>query len=107
MGFGTGKIGRNTCENLIKHTSNKHITLINRSEEKARLIAGKFEVLVENISDLNNQISKTDILIVATGSNKPTVTTKMISKSKLLTILDLSVPKNVDDSLSTFKNIDL
>jgi glutamyl-tRNA reductase len=62
---------------------------------------------VENISDLNNQISKTDILIVATGSNKPTVTNKMISKSKLLTILDLSVPKNVDDSLSTFKNIDL
>jgi glutamyl-tRNA reductase len=105
--FGTGKIGRNTCENLIKHTSNKHITLINRSEEKARLIAGKFEVLVENISDLNNQISKTDILIVATGSNKPTVTNKMISKSKLLTILDLSVPKNVDDSLGAFKNIDL
>ncbi|MDX1470043.1 MAG: glutamyl-tRNA reductase, partial [Flavobacteriaceae bacterium] len=23
--FGTGKIGRNTCENLIKHTKNKHI----------------------------------------------------------------------------------
>ena len=40
--FGTGKIGRNTCENLVKHTSNKHITLINRSEEKAKLIAGKF-----------------------------------------------------------------
>ena len=71
--FGTGKIGRNTCENLVKHTSNKHITLINRSEEKAKLIAGKFEVLVKNISDLNNQISKTDILIVATAGNKPTI----------------------------------
>src|SRR5690606_31907030 len=29
--FGTGKIGRNTCENLIKHTKNSHITLINRT----------------------------------------------------------------------------
>ena len=29
--FGTGKIGRNTCENLIKHTKNEHITLINLS----------------------------------------------------------------------------
>jgi glutamyl-tRNA reductase len=28
--FGTGKIGRNTCENLVKHTKNEHITLINR-----------------------------------------------------------------------------
>ena len=105
--FGTGKIGRNTCENLVKHTSNKHITLINRSEEKARLIAGKFEVLAKNISDLNDQISKTDILIVATSSNKPTVLKEMVSKSKSLTILDLSVPKNVEDELSSFKNIDL
>jgi glutamyl-tRNA reductase len=105
--FGTGKIGRNTCENLVKHTSNKHITLINRSEEKARLIAGKFEVLAKNISDLNNQISKADILIVATSSNKPTVLKEMVSKSKSLTILDLSVPKNVEDELNSFKNIDL
>ena len=36
--FGTGKIGRNTCENLIKHTDNKHITLINRTKEKAQQI---------------------------------------------------------------------
>ena len=105
--FGTGKIGRNTCENLVKHTSNKHITLINRSEEKAKLIAGKFEVLVKNISDLNNQISKTDILIVATAGNKPTVISEMVSRSKSLTILDLSVPKNVDEELGSFKNVDL
>ena len=105
--FGTGKIGRNTCENLVKHTSNKHITLINRSEEKAKLIAGKFEVLVKNISDLNYQISNTDILIVATAGNKPTVISEMVSRSKSLTILDLSVPKNVDEELGSFKNVDL
>ena len=105
--FGTGKIGRNTCENLVKHTSNKHITLINRSEEKAKLIAGKFEVLVKNISELNYQISKTDILIVATAGNKPTVISEMVSRSKSLTILDLSVPKNVDEELGSFKNVDL
>jgi glutamyl-tRNA reductase len=33
--FGTGKIGRNTCENLIKHSKNEHITLINRTKDKA------------------------------------------------------------------------
>ena len=27
--FGTGKIGRNTCENLVKHTKNEHIKLRN------------------------------------------------------------------------------
>ena len=105
--FGTGKIGRNTCENLVKHTSNKQITLINRSEDKAKLIAGKFEVLVKNISDLNQQITKTDILIVATAGNKPTVIREMVSRSKPLTILDLSVPKNVDEELGSFKNVNL
>ena len=29
--FGLGKIGRNTCENLVKHTKNTSITLINRT----------------------------------------------------------------------------
>ena len=42
--FGTGKIGRNTCENLIKHTKNEHITLINRTKDKAEKIAGKFNL---------------------------------------------------------------
>ncbi|MCL4146555.1 UNVERIFIED_CONTAM: hypothetical protein GTU68_052379, partial [Idotea baltica] len=42
--FGTGKIGRNTCENLVKHTENKHITLINRTKGKAEEIAGKFDL---------------------------------------------------------------
>ena len=36
--FGTGKIGRNTCENLIKHTKNNHIYLINRTKEKAEKV---------------------------------------------------------------------
>ena len=39
--FGTGKIGRNTCENLVKHTKNPHITLINRTKTKAEEVAGK------------------------------------------------------------------
>ncbi len=71
------------------------------------MIAGKFEVLVKNISDLNQQISKTDILIVATAGNKPTVIREMVSRSKPLTILDLSVPKNVDEELGSFKNVNL
>jgi len=46
--FGTGKIGRNTCENLIKHTRNNHITLINRTKDKAEKIAGKCNLIVKD-----------------------------------------------------------
>ena len=105
--FGVGKIGRNTCENLVKHTSNKQITLINRTEDTAKKIAGKFKLIVKNISEISKEISKSDILIVATSSSNPTITEKSISLSKNLLILDLSIPKNVDEKLKSNPNIDL
>ena len=71
--FGAGKIGKNTCENLIKHTKNDHIVLINRTKEKAEKIAGKFQVIVKKYSELNTEIRKSDILIVATGADNPTI----------------------------------
>ena len=93
--FGTGKIGRNTCENLIKHTNNTHITLINRTKTKAEKIAGKFNLLVKDYGDLQTEIRNSDVLVVATGANSPTISKELIYPKKPLLILDLSVPKNV------------
>lgn len=105
--FGTGKIGRNTCENLIKHTDNKHITLINRTKEKAQQIAGKFNVLVKNFSELTEELSQTDVLVVATGSKTPTINKDILPKDKEMLILDLSIPKNVDENVKTIKGVTL
>ena len=105
--FGVGKIGRNTCENLVKHTSNKQITLVNRTQEKAQKIAGKFKLIVKDITELSTEISSSDILIVATSSAVPTVTNKTAVFNEKLLILDLSVPKNVDEKLKANPNINL
>ena len=105
--FGVGKIGRNTCENLVKHTSNKQITLVNRTQEKAQKIAGKFKLIVKDITELSTEISNSDILIVATSSTVPTVTNKTAVFNEKLLILDLSVPKNVDEKLKANPNINL
>jgi glutamyl-tRNA reductase len=105
--FGTGKIGRNTCENLIKHTQNDHIVLINRTEESAQNVAGKFNLVVKKIDDLETEIAKTDILIVATGAQDTTVNATLISDDKPLLILDLSVPSNVDSKLQELQKVTL
>jgi|TARA_Y100000385_G_scaffold194747_1_gene201615 glutamyl-tRNA reductase len=105
--FGTGKIGRNTCENLIKHTKNEHITLINRTRDKADEIAGKFKVLVRDYSELQKEISRADILIVATGAQNPTIDKQHIQNKKPLLILDLSIPKNVDENVSDLPMVSL
>jgi len=105
--FGTGKIGRNTCENLIKHTKNEHITLINRTREKADKLAYKFKLNVKNYSQLQEEIAKADILIVATGAQNPTIDRQLIIGKKKLLILDLSIPKNVNDDVKNLANVTL
>ena len=103
--FGIGKIGRNTCENLIKHTKNEHIVLINRTQEKAEKIALKFPVLVKPYGELTSEISNADVLIVATSSSNPTITKDLIFNSKNLLILDLSIPRNVEIQITELNNI--
>ena len=103
--FGTGKIGRNTCENLIKHTQNSQITLINRTKTKAEKIAGKFNLVVKDYGDLQTEIRNTDVLVVATGAHSPTISKELIYTKKPLLILDLSIPKNVADDVSDLDNV--
>ena len=97
--FGTGKIGRNTCENLTKHTKNEHITLINRTKEKAEKIAGKFNLIVKDYANIESEIAQSDVLIVATGAQQPTISKELLHLKRPLLILDLSIPKNVSENV--------
>ena len=103
--FGTGKIGRNTCENLVKHTQNERITLINRTLEKAESIATKLNLRVRSYAELQTEIRQADILVVATGASKPTITPALIFNRKPLVILDLSVPKNVSEDVTQLEHV--
>ena len=105
--YGTGKIGSNTCENLVKHTKNEQITLINRTKDTAERIAGKFNLVVKDYSVLQEEINKADILIVATGAQNPTIDKKLIQAQKKLLILDLSIPKNVNKNVEALDNVKL
>ena len=101
------KIGRNTCENLVKHTKNKNIFLINRTKEKAELIGSKLNIKVRQYKFLQEEIKSSDILIVATGSMKPTIEKQIIFNTKPIVILDLSIPNNVDLNVKDLKNVTL
>ncbi|KAF2518911.1 glutamyl-tRNA reductase [Flavobacterium salilacus subsp. salilacus] len=103
--FGTGKIGRNTCENLVKHTKNEHITLINRTKNKAEKVAGKFNLLVKDYDVLPLEITKSDVLVVATGAQTPTIDKDILALKKPLLILDLSIPKNVHDNVRELEGV--
>ena len=105
--FGTGKIGRNTCENLVKHTKNEHITLINRTKEKAEKLAGKLNLIVKDYSELHLELQKADVVVVATGAQNPTIDKAILNLKKPMMILDLSIPKNVDENVTELDGVTL
>jgi glutamyl-tRNA reductase len=105
--FGTGKIGRNTCENLVKHTKNEHITLINRTKDKAEKLAGKLNLIVKDYSELHLELQKADVVVVATGAQNPTVDKAILNLKKPLLILDLSIPKNVNKDVEELEGVTL
>ena len=105
--FGTGKIGHNTCENLVKHTRNSHITLINRTKDKAERLAGKLNLIVKDYSDLHLELQKADVVVVATGAQNPTIDKEILNLRKPLLILDLSIPKNVNENVRHLDHVTL
>lgn len=105
--FGTGKIGRNTCENLVKHTKHDHITLINRTKDKAEKLAKKLDVVVKDYADLQLELQKADIVVVATGAQNPTVDKAILNLKRPLLILDLSIPKNVNENVQEIDGVTL
>jgi glutamyl-tRNA reductase len=106
--FGLGKMGKHTCKNLAEYTKNDTVCLINRTEEKAvQFVKGNNSIRKSVIKNLSEEIENADVLIVSTGSDKPTITKEHIRNDKKLMILDLSMPENVAKNVTDFEGVSL
>jgi glutamyl-tRNA reductase len=94
--LGVGKIGRNTCKNLVDYLDTRNITLINRTEEKAAALAGELGLSFAPIEELAEQVSQAHIILVATNSADPTIKKSHLEGSGDKLIIDLSIPYNVE-----------
>ena len=101
--YGSGKIGRTTCDNLVNQTGINKITVVNRTNEKAKELAEKYNVHFLDHADLEHGLNAADIVVVATGAPNPTINAKQFKTNKKRLVLDLSVPRNVDQDL--YKNL--
>lgn len=105
--LGVGKIGRNTCKNLVDYLETKNITLINRTEEKAAELSGELGLQHATLEALPQYIAQSDIILVATNAADPTILlTHLEGKGEKL-IIDLSVPYNVEESAQHLPNVTL
>jgi len=105
--MGVGKIGRNTCKNLVDYLDTTNITLINRSPDKATELAKELKLQCAPVTELANHISTADIILVATNASEPTILAAHLEGMGEKIIIDLSVPCNLDAAAQRLPNITL
>lgn len=103
--FGTGKIGRNTCKNLISYFNTDQVTLINRTNETAKEFAENYHLSYAPVKQLPRYLDEADIILVATNADKPTIKKSHFKSNKSRIILDLSIPHNVEEAVKTIPGI--
>lgn len=105
--LGVGKIGRNTCKNLVDYLGAKKVTLINRSPEKASDLAQELGLHCESLDHLEEEIRKADIILVATNAAEPVILKSHLEGQSHKLIIDLSIPYNVEEAAQQLPNVHL
>ncbi len=104
---GTGKIGRNTCKNLVDYLETKNITLINRTEGKAASLAAELGLQLAPANQLNEQVKQADIIVVATNAAEPVLFRSHLENAGNKLVIDLSIPYNVETTAGDLQNVQL
>lgn len=104
---GIGKIGRNTCKNLLDYLPTRNITLVNRTDEKARSLATDTGLRFAPFSNLVEEAQAADIILVATNSPEPILSAADLKGHGSKLVIDLSIPYNVEVSAKHLQDVTL
>jgi len=79
-----------------------NVLLVNRHPERARVLAEAWGATVAEMEDLDSRLVEADLLVVATASAHPVVTSAQLADvaarrgNRDLLVIDLGVPRNVE-----------
>lgn len=93
--LGVGKIGRNTCKNMMEYLGVRDITLINRTTAVAEDFAGRHGLQYAPYEQMDEVLKTADIILVATNAPNPTILRTHVEGPSPKLIIDLSIPFNV------------
>ena len=93
--LGVGKIGRNTCKNMMEYLGVRNITLINRTAAVAEEFAGQHGLQFTPFDQMNGTLKHADVILVATNAQQPTILPAHMEGGCCKLIIDLSIPFNV------------
>jgi glutamyl-tRNA reductase len=108
--LGAGKMGELAIKNLHSNGAGK-ITVINRTLEKAQLLADQFNGQAKSMQELQCALLEADILISSTGSTDFVIDLELmqfverIRKGKPLFMVDIAVPRDLDPRIGDLSNV--
>ena len=106
---GAGSLAISVMENLYRNGI-KNINSINRSIKNIQL-NNKFEIVSSSLDALHNQIQISDIVIASATTEIPLIgkgaveNALSIRKNKPILIIDLGVPRNVEDEIRNIEQV--
>ncbi|MFN1835037.1 glutamyl-tRNA reductase [Balneola sp. MJW-20] len=105
--IGAGKMGKVSCKNLVSNGA-QHISVINRSINRAKNLASSFDIKAYSFEELEGKVKEADLIITATGATDPILKAGHFEgKSSQTMVIDLSVPRNVEQSVEELENVTL
>jgi glutamyl-tRNA reductase len=108
--FGAGKMGELAAQNLHGNGVKK-VTVINRTFEKAQVLASRFSGEAKTLEQLEKSLCEADILISSTGAKDFVITKEMMAKvekkrkGKPLFMVDIAVPRDLDPRIAELENV--
>lgn len=105
--IGTGKIGRNTCRNMVDYLGTKNITLMNRTESRAAALAAETGVASAPLEQLSHYAGIADVILVATNAEHPTLLCSHLEGRGEKLVIDLSIPCNVEKAAAELPGVTL
>lgn len=105
--IGAGDVAQLTARHL-RSQGIKEIRIINRHLERAKNLAQAMEASWYEFAALPQLLLEVDIVITATGSMLPILTTELLQKvSKPIWVMDLAVPRDVEPKAGELPQVNL
>ena len=108
--LGAGKMGELAIKNLQGSGADR-ITVINRTFEKAEVLAEKFGGKAKPLNELQCALLEADILISSTGAQEFVIDLELMQfveklrKGKPLFLVDIAVPRDMDPRIGDLPNV--
>ena len=106
---GAGKVGSHAARSLAAR-SDVEVVLLNRTEGRARTLAGEWNGEWGGLDALESELSRAGALMVATGAPTPWVDASLLASrpaGRSFPVIDLSLPRNVDPEVGALEGVQL